>query len=109
MSRIEHTYPKQLTDLGLTQHGEAILNEANGSVEANQRVRVAFLDEIEMQRRLKLLADLAAEGGLTRRPVIFEGVMAVPFDQIDQRSWYAEIREQGGRLSLRLCRLARRP
>lgn len=27
--------------------------------------------------------------------------MAVPFDQIDQRSWYAEIREQGGRLSLR--------
>ncbi len=84
----------------LTQHGEGILNDANGSVEANQRVRVAFLDEAERPRRLEQVAELAVERGWSRRPVVFEGASAVPFDQVDPRTWREELAKGRG-LALR--------
>jgi S-DNA-T family DNA segregation ATPase FtsK/SpoIIIE len=66
----------------LTTHGEGILNEAGGAVEANERFKGAVIDEDDRLLRLRQLRQLADERGWTQKPLVFEGNRAVPMENL---------------------------
>ncbi len=86
----------------LSHRGEAVLNRAGGQVEANERFRVAFLEESERSGRIRKLRELADDRGWTRRPVVFEGSSAAALDAMDPRVFFEELAASPGSPQLRL-------
>lgn len=85
----------------LTKHGEGVLNNAGGAVEANQRFRGAFQDEPERRQRVAQLRAMADANGFVRRPVVFEGNAAMPIESIPPVRFREEL-TVSGRAPLRL-------
>lgn len=79
----------------LTSHGEGILNQAGGAVEANERFKGALLDEHERIDRLRLLRRKANSLGMTRRPMVFEGNALAALDASDPRDFREETASSG--------------
>lgn len=57
----------------LTRAGEAIFNARNGLVGGNLRFQVAYINDAEVDERVKELAAQASAEGRGRKPLLFEG------------------------------------
>jgi energy-coupling factor transporter ATP-binding protein EcfA2 len=86
----------------LTSHGEGILNAAAGAVEANERFKGALLAESDRIQRLRVLRARADRFGFIRRPVVFEGNVSTPLDDISPLVFQEELRAGATAVRLRV-------
>lgn len=79
----------------LTSHGEGVLNNAGGAVEANERFKGSLLTEPDRIERLRRLRAKADREGFHRRPLVFEGNAAIPLDGIQASQFREELAASG--------------
>jgi len=79
----------------LTGHGEGILNNAGGAIEANERFKGALLTETDRVARLRILRAKADERGLTRSPMVFEGNSLAPLASQNPAQFREELAATG--------------
>lgn len=79
----------------LTTHGEGILNQAGGAVEANERFKGALQEESARQEHVAALRRLADASHFTRQPVVFAGNAATPIETVMPEQFSEELSTTG--------------